>query len=364
MITRTTPLTLPFAPLLPDGITPEQVLFFDIETTGFAADVTALYLIGCVFLQQGQWTLLQWFADDNHSEAALLTSFFQLASKFDYIFHYNGTGFDFPYLKKKCERYQLDDTIPNEKSYDLYQQLQPFRSFLALSNLKQKSIEAYLGLSRQSSHSGSDLIPYYGKYLKAKYGHLPEESVYLELLLFHNQEDLIGLLGITPILAVPAMFSGCVAKPAVRNLERKELILPLSLSKPLPKPFRCHVKEFSLSASEHQAVLHIPLCRQELKFFYSNYKDYYYLPEEDMAVHKSVAFYVDKHYRTKAKAANCYSRHTGCFVPQFEELLEPFFKIDYADHTTWIEATDEFCQDIENLTLYAKHLLAQFLKKK
>ena len=361
MITRITPLTLPYPPTLPEGIRPEEALFFDIETTGFAADVTALYLIGCVCQKDGEWTLIQWFADDNRSEASLLTSFFQLAQNYRCLLHYNGTSFDLPYLMKKCEKHAFDYRIPEEKSYDLYKKLQPFRSLLRLENLKQRTIEQYLGLSRPSPYSGGDLISYYGRYLKAKYGHLPEENTYLELLLSHNQEDLNGLLGITPMLALPAMLNECQAQGATRNLIRKELLIPLLLPLPVPKPFYYRLEQFSLSVSASQATLRISLCQQELKFFYSNYKDYYYLPEEDMAIHKSVAFYVDKHYRTKAKAANCYSKHTGCFVPQFEELIEPFFKIDYADRTTWLEATDEFCQDEKQLTRYAKHLLKHLI---
>lgn len=357
MITQTTPLTLPYPPSLPEGVKPEEALFFDIETTGFAADVTALYLIGCVCQRDGVWTLLQWFADDNRSEASLLTSFFRLAEDYSCLLHYNGTSFDLPYLMKKCEKHSFDYHIPEEKSYDLYKKLQPFRSLLRLEHLKQRNLESYLGLVRPSPYSGGDLISYYGLYLKAKYGHLPEEASYQELLLSHNREDLIGLLGITPLLALPAMLDSCTAQPAVRSLEKKELLIPLLLPMPLPKPLYWRMESLSLFASDCQATLRVSLCQQELKFFYSNYKDYYYLPEEDMAIHKSIAFYVDKHYRTRAKAANCYSKHTGCFIPQFEELLEPFFKIDYADRTTWLEATDEFCQDTEQLTRYARHLL-------
>ena len=37
----------------------------------------------------------------------------------------------------------------------------------------------------------------------------------------------------------------------------------------------------------------------ELKHFYPNYREYYYLPHEDRAIHKSVALYVDRNFRTK-----------------------------------------------------------------
>ena len=37
----------------------EDLLFFDIETTGFSGDYTHLYLIGCTYFQKGTWHLIQ-----------------------------------------------------------------------------------------------------------------------------------------------------------------------------------------------------------------------------------------------------------------------------------------------------------------
>ena len=37
----------------PIGISSEETVYFDIETTGFSADVTALYLIGCIYFKEG-----------------------------------------------------------------------------------------------------------------------------------------------------------------------------------------------------------------------------------------------------------------------------------------------------------------------
>ena len=41
----------------------EDLLFFDIETTGFSGDYSNLYLIGCTYYKDGGWRLIQWFAD-------------------------------------------------------------------------------------------------------------------------------------------------------------------------------------------------------------------------------------------------------------------------------------------------------------
>ena len=41
-----------------------KLVFFDIETTGFAADSTYLYLIGCAYYKDGSFQLIQWFCED------------------------------------------------------------------------------------------------------------------------------------------------------------------------------------------------------------------------------------------------------------------------------------------------------------
>uniref|UniRef100_UPI000B13B1EB hypothetical protein n=1 Tax=Clostridium sp. NkU-1 TaxID=1095009 RepID=UPI000B13B1EB len=61
----------------------------------------------------------------------------------------------------------------------------------------------------------------------------------------------------------------------------------------------------------------IDLYEGELKFFYPDYKNYYYLIYEDKAIHKSVAEYVDKEARTKATAKTCYTRRPAVIFPSF-----------------------------------------------
>lgn len=64
-----------------------------------------------------------------------------------------------------------------------------------------------------------------------------------------------------------------------------------------------------------------------------------------------------KIFEQKQKAANCYSRKTGIFLPQQEEIVTPFFKEDYHDKKTFFEITDEFCADKDLQLNYILHLL-------
>lgn len=335
---------------------PEDILFFDIETTGFSAETTVLYLIGCVYYQDNSWHSIQWFADNNTSEPKILTSFFDFISHYKLLIHYNGDGFDIPYILKKCKKYQLHYSFSQIKSFDIYKKIKPYKKFLKLENLKQKTIEKFLDIQRNDLYSGGELIQVYGSYLKGKYYNSLETDHLLQLLLLHNKEDIHGMLNLTAILNYCDIFEKGFTITHSAIVEN-ELVLSLSLSCSLPQRISFGNHSFYFLAYREKGTLRIKLYTEELKFFYSNYKDYYYLPEEDTAVHKSVAFYVDKDFRTKAKAANCYSKKSGSFVPQFKEIITPYFKIDYFDKISYVETTSEFLDNKILLAQYAQHIL-------
>ncbi|MDF2590222.1 MAG: hypothetical protein K0S41_4065, partial [Anaerocolumna sp.] len=85
----------------------EDILFFDIETTGLSASTSYLYLIGCMFYKNKTWNIVQWFADDMNSEALLIESFYQKLKSYKRLIHFNGSGFDIPFIIKKCQQHNL-----------------------------------------------------------------------------------------------------------------------------------------------------------------------------------------------------------------------------------------------------------------
>ena len=334
----------------------DEILFFDIETTGFSPETTVVYLIGCVYYSEGSFKSIQWFADDRHSEANILESFFHHLENYKVLVHFNGEGFDIPYILKKCRQYQLDFNFDHIESIDIYKKIKPYKRFLKLDNLKQKTIEQFLGVQREDKYSGGELIQIYGNYLRSKYHNNLQDEELLNLLLLHNEEDIEGLLDVTDILNYSDLFNKSIEVVSV-SLTEEELILNVHLECSLPKRISFGNEQCYFIAYGENGTIKVKLYKNELKFFYNNYKDYYYLPEEDTAIHKSVAFYVDKDFRTKAKAANCYSKKTGSFVPQYKEMITPYFKIDYFDKITYVETTKDFINNKEQLSQYAKHIL-------
>lgn len=341
-------------------VDPKEALFFDIETTGFTAKSSHLYLIGCAFYTEGSWYLRQWFAENYNEEEELLTSFFTFAATYKYLVHFNGNNFDIPYLEQKCEQLGLPFNFKNFEGIDLYKRVAPYKYFLKLPNCKQKTIEQFLGIDRADVFTGGELIGVYHDYVKAP------SDYHEKSLLLHNEDDLKGMLNILPILAYYDLFQNQVIARKVQansykdmqGNKRQELIMTLELVNALPKEISYYGNGCYFKANGNEAQLRVPIYEEELKYFYSNHKDYYYLPTEDVALHKSVAAFVEKEHRVQATASTCYTRKHSTYLPQWEIIMEPFFKREHKSKELFFELTDEIKQDRSAFTKYANHILS------
>lgn len=337
----------------------EQIIFFDIETTGLSADVSSLYLIGCLFYKEDSFTMIQWLADDYQSESCMLTAFFLFLEDYKLLIHYNGTRFDIPYLLKKCEQYHLPYNFSQINSIDLYKCIYPYKKRLSLCNLKQKTVEQLLGFIRMDSYDGKELISVYSEFIKGTYLKQSNLESLSHILFLHNQEDIIGLTYITFLLHYIDLFETPPTKLSIL-IEKKgiTITIPLFFSSILELKWSTDICDIDLN--KQQLVLNIPFYQGELKYFYKNYKDYFYLPKEDTAIHKSVAQFVEKDYREKAKASTCYTKKMGLFLPFPNKTSSyPIFVQSYKDSLCYIEFTDTLQNDIDFFKIYALLLLSQ-----
>lgn len=339
----------------------ERILFLDIETTGFTSRSSYLYMIGCAYYQADKWHTLQWMAEDYSQEADILSAFFEFAKNYSYLVHFNGNNFDLPFIVQKCEQLELPFSFEGFRGLDIYKRISPYKFFLKLPNCKQKTLEQFLGLNRQDAFSGGELIGIYHDYVK-------NPSEFSEKALFlHNVDDLKGMLQILPMLSYYDLFNEQTTKARkvqanyykdINGNKRKELLITLQLPSPLPKLVTASANYCYFRGEGPEATIKIPIYEEELKYFYTNYKDYYYLPTEDVALHKSVAGFVDKEHRLQATATNCYTRKFSNYLPQWEIVFEPFFKRDYKSRELFFELTDEMKRDRAAFTAYANHVIA------
>lgn len=344
-------------------------VFFDIETTGFSADRNTLYLIGCCWYENHQWNLIQWLATDEtkDEQTIILIQFFECISKFDTLISYNGNTFDLPFISKKCVHLNLDFDIYSWEHIDLYVAFRPLKTMLKLDNLKLKSIEQFLGIYRDDTYSGGALIPIYKTYTKS----FSEEL--LHLLLLHNYEDIKDMLFVLPIYAYIHPANGNFSVESVACLSKNNILeikikVPLPFPKPLFYEYVIPICEISkdkpllvgIYMNRTTITLNIPIFTGTLKHFYNNPKDYYYLPMEDYAIHKSIAEFVDKGSKKKATAQTCYIKKEGTYIPQKAGIYTPSFKFNDKDLIEWISYDEKIFQEID-FTIYVKSLLQVIL---
>lgn len=335
-----------------------DILFIDIETTGFTAKASKLYLIGCVYYREGFKTK-QFFAEDYSDEETVLREFLDFAVTFKTLIHFNGNNFDIPYLIAKCKEFDIPNSLDKFEGVDLYKRINRYKDFLKLENCKQKTVESFLKIEREDKYSGGDLIGIYHEFVKYK----DEEK--RKLLLLHNFDDLRGMLQILPILSYSDMFSKPITVTKVSasyytddsGIQKSEVMMVMTLPSPLLTPISFMADKCYFSGGGDQAMLRVPLYEEEMKYFYADYKNYYYLPLEDIALHKAVASFVDKNHREQAKANNCYTKKSSRYLPQWDTLVTPFFKRNYEDKELFFELTDDKKTDRDLFNKYASHIL-------
>lgn len=331
----------------------EKALFFDIETTGFSKESCMIYLIGAGTYEKGAYTIHQWFASSPADEAEIISAFLLFAKNYDTWVHFNGDLFDLPFLSARCEKYGLEKRNPTISSIDLYKRIFPYRKVLKLLNVKQKSVELFLDIHREDTYHGGELIPMYYEYTKN-----PDEDI-LRVLLLHNYEDMEGLAKISFIDNYRLLLEGAdgVHIHSCKMEKSGELILAAELPFLLPKAISLGTPDYYLTGFMKSLKLGIHTFSGELKYFYKDYKNYYYLPAEDLAIHKSVAAYMDKNYRVKATADNCYTKKNGVFLPQEEALFTPCFVTGRKAHKSYFEYSEDFLNHRENQLLYLRKIL-------
>lgn len=337
----------------------KNILFVDIETTGFSAKTASLYEIGCIYFEEAEGRLIQFFAQNPEEEAMIMEAFFDLCKSRSVLIHYNGNTFDIPFMKAKAARYGMEHPFDSMSGIDIYKRISPYKKLLGLENCKLKTVEKFLGIQREDLYDGGQLIEVYKNYCED-----PTEEAE-ELLILHNKDDMKGMLKLLPILSYSDIFMQPfrVVKVQANHYAdengngRDEVLMKIRFTSPFPKSFAMNKADCYFSAEGSEGFLKVPLYHEEMKYFYANYKDYYYLPLEDVALHKSVATFVDKEHRTQAKAATCYTRKESLYLPQWDILFTPIFKRNYEDSLCFFELTEDMKKQPEIFRQYALHLL-------
>lgn len=390
-----------------------RAMFADIETTGLSREKNRVYLIGILAVADGDAVLTQWLSQSRGEEAAVLRAFADTLASLSLpvrticdledtasspaaasgadtadppecaeepakpswtIVTFNGDAFDLPFLAERARLCGVRLPLASFSSLDLYKITKRLRPLLGLADCRQKSLERFLGLEREDRMSGGELIGVYHDY--ESFGGASREH----LLLLHNREDVLGMPALLPVLRYSAMRSASFSNISAREstytdyygASCRELYVQAVSSLPLPRPVRIRRGDFFLNWIAGDVFLRVPLREGEARYFFEDYRNYFYLPAEDMAVHKSVGAFVEPSHRVKATRETCYVRKSGTFYPAPQEAVsgkkkhaaaegplsgQPVYAGPGADQFSFL-LTEEILQDDAWWNEYLRALLA------
>ena len=240
----------------------DRVVMFDLETTGLSPKNSFIYIIGINLFRDGEWHILQLFNDDGRSEPEMLRHFMELLRDKTVLFHFNGDTFDIPFVRERLEKVrkgtgeEITDVMSGLCSRDLLREIRPFKYALGLPNVRQKTVEQYLGLNREDKYNGGQLIDVYLGYLSSG------DQRSRDLVLLHNRDDMDGMFHLAKLHSITMLCEGQYTISRMGISEKggvASLCLSLFLEAALPAELFVSLSGTSLSGEGSEAVLSVKL---------------------------------------------------------------------------------------------------------
>lgn len=326
-----------------ENYTLSDLLFFDIETTGLSSKTSQVFLIGLIQYNSdaSAFEMIQFLAENKETseEIQILENFCRIALTKNCLVHFNGGSFDLPFLRHRCQALHLSESFSQLPSLDLYRELLKMPAFFRqMPDHKQKSFEHLTKYPRKDKLSGKEMISVFQEYA------LTKASDAENLLLLHNEDDLRGMLSLTSLGSLKQLFKNSyqitdiqeLQEPNLDGVSETKLFFHLSLEDPVPTVLSANAGFCYITVAENSVKIKMPLYEGTLRYFYPDYKNYYYLPFEDEAIHKSVAAYLDSSHRQKATAATCYKKISGKFLYAPGDPNLPLLKENYVSKEHYV----------------------------
>jgi len=249
-----------------EGLKPGVI---DIETTGLDPVRSRFVLGGLVTPDARGKSFYQIFAESREEEIPLILSFLSELKDLDVLVSYNGDHFDLPFLNRRLRLNRIPpEELPVFLSLDLYRILDKYSNFRKLlPNLKQKTVETFLGLwsDRTDEISGADSAALYHQYLRTG------DPAVRDVILLHNKDDILQLSRLMKVFEKldlhRIMFHNGFIVPYqdrrvyVQNIWfRKDSVYISGAHKNIPMDYRCWEAshEASFSAKYRTFTLRIP----------------------------------------------------------------------------------------------------------
>lgn len=189
-----------------------RLAVFDIETLGLYPKQDPMILAGIMSVKRdGNCNVKQLFAENSSmsEERTLLLELAEELNRFDCLLTFNGKRFDLPYIRERALRLGLSDYRIDPFNIDLLLFLRHYSSLRdTLGNLKQKTVERYMGLAvdRDDEISGGESVEMYRKFENT--ADVSLKIMLRDKILLHNHDDLLQLYKIFPIILQTDIHAG------------------------------------------------------------------------------------------------------------------------------------------------------------
>ena len=265
--------------------------------------------------------LISWISEQESDEYEMLTALSDALDSIRRIITFNGNAFDLPHLHQKYKAFDLMDPLQGKQYLDLMLRLKPISRFLALPSGKLADFAGFLHLAQPDASDEASFRFHPGAEDKHE-ASTPNDALYtLECMSLLHYADFLD--------------QGARIREVTTDEER--VIFRLHYPDGFPVGFSVHDSGFHLRFSEDGTVLlSSRICNGSIRYYHTDVKNYWYLPLEGYAIHKSAAQYVDKSRREKAVRENCY--HLVPVSPAFLQdpaMLEGYLKSVLAYFATY-----------------------------
>ena len=265
--------------------------------------------------------LISWISEQESDEYEMLTALSDALDSIRRIITFNGNAFDLPHLHQKYKAFDLMDPLQGKQYLDLMLRLKPISRFLALPSGKLADFAGFLHLAQPDASDEASFRFHPGAEDKHE-ASTPNDALYtLECMSLLHYADFLK--------------QGAEIREVTTDEER--VIFRLHYPDGFPVGFSVHDSGFHLRFSEDGTVLlSSRICNGSIRYYHTDVKNYWYLPLEGYAIHKSAAQYVDKSRREKAVRENCY--HLVPVSPAFLQdpaMLDGYLKSVLAYFATY-----------------------------
>ncbi|OEH92988.1 ribonuclease H-like domain-containing protein [Bacillus solimangrovi] len=176
-------------PLHPQKSSPEELLFFDTETTGLAGTGTTIFLLGCASVTKHEVIVTQYFLPSPSAEVAFYSHFLSDVQDLQHLVTFNGKSFDWPQVKTRHTL--LRDLVPHLPPFGHYDLLHASRRLWKgeLDNVRLATVEINkLSVTREKDVPGFLAPMIYFDFLKEP------NPIGIKGVISHNELDVLSLI--------------------------------------------------------------------------------------------------------------------------------------------------------------------------